>query len=99
MASPSSKGTALARLFKIITLLHGRGRVTQQDMAEACQCSDRQIRRDLQALELANVPIHYDRGQRRYLLDPHWTPYQLTLTLSEALALLLARQATAGRSG
>ena len=85
----------MARLFQIVTLMHGSGRLTQQDMAEVCGCSDRQIRRDLLALQAAGVPFRSTRKEG-YRLEDDWSPLQLSLTLQEVLALLLARQAVTG---
>jgi predicted DNA-binding transcriptional regulator YafY len=97
VASRNTRGAALARLFRIVTLMHGGGRLTQADFAEACECSDRQIRRDLLALREAGVLFDYDRA-RGYALDPGWSPFELSLTVTEVLALLLARQAVAGQA-
>jgi predicted DNA-binding transcriptional regulator YafY len=89
------RGVALARLFQVVTLMHGGGRLTQQDIAEVCGCSDRQIRRDLLVLQAAGVPFHFNRREG-YRLEDDWSPLQLSLTLQEVLALLLARQAAIG---
>lgn len=75
--------------------MHGSSRLTQLDMAQVCGCSDRQIRRDLQVLQEAGVPFHSDR-QHGYRLEDDWSPLQLSLTLHEVLALLMARQAAVG---
>lgn len=97
MRSGTDRSGALVRLFKIVTLLCGGGRLNQRDFAEACQCSERQIRRDLNCLREVEVPFSYDHEQG-YVLDPSWSPLRLTLNLPEALALLLARQAIVGRA-
>lgn len=92
MAARHRRSAALARLFQIVTLMHGSGKLTQQDMAAACGCTDRQIRRDLEMLLEAGVPFHYSR-QEGYRLEDNWSPLQLSFTLKEVLALLMARQA------
>jgi predicted DNA-binding transcriptional regulator YafY len=95
----SDRRTALSRLFKILFYVHSNGRLTQQDLAAACGCSDRQIRRDLDTLAEASILIKYDRKQKRYEFVGDWLPFSLELNLTEMLALLLARQAIAGREG
>lgn len=94
--SRHQRGLALSRLFKIVMLMYSGGRLTQADFAAACGCSDRQVRRYLQALEEAEIPFDRNR-ERGYFLDPDWSPFHLQLSLTEVLALLLARQATVGR--
>lgn len=95
MTVEHKRGVALARLFQIVTLMYGGGRLTQQDMAEVCGCSDRQIRRDLLVLQAAGVPFRSNRREG-YRLEDDWSPLQLSLTLQEVLALLLAKQAAIG---
>src|SRR5579871_672085 len=97
MPPRNHRGAALGRLFKIVTLMYSGGRLMQRDFAEACECSERQIRRDLLVLEEAGVPFTCARKQG-YRLDPQWSPLRLNLTLPEVLALLLARQAVAGHA-
>lgn len=97
MGSRNYRGAALVRLFRIVTLMHGGGRLTQRDLAEACECSDRQIRRDLISLQEAGVLYTYDR-ERGYALDPVWSPFHLSLSMTEVLALLLAREAVTGQA-
>lgn len=97
MATRNYRGAALARLFQIVTLMYGGGRLTCRDFARACECSERQIGRDLTALRLAGVPFANDR-QRGYYLEENWSPLRLSLTLQEVIALLLARQTIAGHS-
>lgn len=96
MHTRNYRGAALTRLFQIVTLLYGGGRLTQRDFAVACGCSERQIRRDLRALEQAGVPFTWERGPG-YTLAPEWSPLRLSLTLQEVMALLLARQTLLGR--
>ena len=97
MAVQRHQSIALSRLFQIVTLMHGGGRLTQRDLAATCNCSDRQIRRYLKALEAAGVPFTYER-KAGYLLDEGWTPFHLLLSLPEVMALLLARQSVVGRA-
>jgi len=97
MAVSSSRGKALARLFQIVTLMYSGGKLTQQDIATVCGCSDRQVRRYLDMLRDAEVP--WERTNARgYFLTDNWTPLRLSLTIQEVFALLLARQAVVGRT-
>ena len=97
MATRHRRGIALTRLFQIITLMYGGGRLTGRDFAAACGCSERQIGRDLATLRDCGVPFSCSR-QRGYFLEEHWSPLLLTLTMQEVMALLLARQSIVGRA-
>jgi predicted DNA-binding transcriptional regulator YafY len=97
MSTRHRRGFALTRLFQILTLMYGGGRLTQRDFAVACGCSDRQIGRDLDTLREIGVPFDCTR-QQGYFLEEHWSPLLLTLTMQEVMALLLARQSIVGRA-
>ena len=97
MTTRQRRGFALTRLFQILTLMYGGGRLTQHDFAVACDCSDRQIGRDLATLREIGIPFDCDR-KRGYFLEDHWSPLRLTLTMPEVMALLLARQSIVGRA-
>lgn len=88
---------ALPRLFQIVTLMHSQTRLTQRDLAAACECSERQVRRYLKALEAAGVSYEHDQ-KRGYFLPQDKSPLSLPLSLQETLALLLARQWIVGRA-
>lgn len=94
--STRKSNLALARLMKIVVLMQSGGKLTQADIALACGCSDRQVRRYLTALKDADICFTVDR-EYGYHLDADHSPFQLNLTLQETIALLLARQATVGR--
>lgn len=98
MTNRDRRGVALTRLLQILTLMHGGGRVTQRDLAVACNCSERQIGRDLNVLR--DAEIHFDCDQERgYYLEPGESLVRLSLSVQEAMALLLARQSIVGRAG
>ncbi len=90
----------VARLFKIITLVRSHasalplGRAT---LAEACQCTERTITRDLDLLAEAHIPITFDRARRAYTLPEKskWVFPIAELTPEDALALALMRAVTA----
>ena len=86
MHSRNYRGAALARLLQIVTLMYGGGRLTQRDFASVCECSERQIGRDLIALRLAGVPFDNSRA-RGYYLEGNWSPLRLALTLPEVITL------------
>jgi predicted DNA-binding transcriptional regulator YafY len=86
----------LTRLFQIVTLLYGGGRLTQRDLAAACGVCERQISRDMNDLRDIGVPWNRNRERGYFLAEP-WSPLRLTLTIPEVMALLLARQSIVGR--
>jgi predicted DNA-binding transcriptional regulator YafY len=75
----------------IVLLLQARGRMTVPELAEHLEASQRTIRRDLEALSMAGVPVYSQRGRGGgwQLLGGHRIDLS-GLTASEAQALLLA---------
>lgn len=51
------------RLLSIMLLLQRHGRLTAKDLAARLEVSDRTIYRDMDALSMAGVPVHTERGQ------------------------------------
>lgn len=51
------------RLVAIVLLLQVHGRMTAPDIAERLETSERTIRRDLEALCMAGVPLFPQRGR------------------------------------
>ncbi|OGC00043.1 MAG: hypothetical protein A3G35_07210 [candidate division NC10 bacterium RIFCSPLOWO2_12_FULL_66_18] len=84
------------RLVKLFTLLHTRSGLDADALARACSISERTLQRDLDALMAAGFPVYFDHGYR--LAAPALLP-PITLTVDEALALRLAAQAAAARTG
>lgn len=50
------------RLLSILLLLQNHGRMTAHDLARRLEVSERTIYRDLEALDIAGVPIYTERG-------------------------------------
>ncbi len=84
------------RLVKLLTLLQTKAGMEAAALARTCGISERTLQRDLDALTRAGFPVYFDHGYR--LAAPALLP-PITLTVDEALALRLAAQSTAARSG
>ena len=86
------------RLLRLITMLQSGRSYTVAQLAAELEVSRRTIFRDLNVLEMARVPYYYDRQRGTYRINQHFFLPPLNLTLSEALALLVAARRTAGSS-
>lgn len=75
----------------VVLLLQARGRMTVPELAAHLETSERTIRRDLEALSTAGVPVYSQRGRGGgwHLLGGHRIDLS-GLTADEAQALLLA---------
>ena len=75
----------------VVLLLQARGRMTVPELATHLEASERTVRRDLEALSLAGVPVYSLRGRGGgwQLLGGHRIDLS-GLTADEAQALLLA---------
>ncbi|MDQ1399025.1 MAG: hypothetical protein QOK20_957 [Acidimicrobiaceae bacterium] len=78
------------RLVAIVLLLQTHGQMTVSDLAERLECSERTIRRDLEGLSGAGVPVYPQRGRGGgwALLGGHKIDLS-GLTAEEAQALFL----------
>jgi len=83
------------RLVKLMAVLHAQAGLDAASLASACGTSERTLRRDLDALTAAGVPVYFDHGYR--LAAPQMLP-PITLTVDEALALRLAAEAESART-
>lgn len=79
------------RLVAILLILQVRGRCTARELAEELESSERTIRRDLEALCIAGVPLYSQRGRGGGWTLLGGSRMNLAgLTAEEAQALLLA---------
>lgn len=80
----------IERLLALIQELQSGRAVTIDDLAKAAGVSRRTIFRDLDLLARAGIPYTYDRATRRYSTDRVSVLPPVSLTHTEALALLMA---------
>jgi predicted DNA-binding transcriptional regulator YafY len=79
----------IARVLRVLNLIQSRGRWNLKSIAEELEWSERTIRRDLGALELAGVPWYKD-ADRTIRVRPDYKFPALALTEDEALGQALA---------
>jgi predicted DNA-binding transcriptional regulator YafY len=85
------------RLMSVLLLLQARGQVTERELAEQLEVSQRTIHRDLEALSAARIPVSAVRGaQGGWQLEKGWRTHVPSLNESELRALLMAQPRTLG---
>src|SRR5215469_5690385 len=85
------------RLMSVLLLLQARGQVTERELAEQLEVSQRTIHRDLEALSAARIPVSAIRGaQGGWQLEKGWRTHVPSLDESELRALLMAQPRTLG---
>jgi predicted DNA-binding transcriptional regulator YafY len=85
------------RLMSVLLLLQARGQVTERELAEQLEVSQRTIHRDLEALSAARIPVSALRGaQGGWQLEKGWRTQVPSLDESELRALLMAQPRTLG---
>ena len=85
------------RLLSVLLLLQARGRVTERELAEQLEVSQRTIHRDLEALSASRVPVVALRGsQGGWELEKGWRTQVPGLDESELRALLMAQPRVVG---
>jgi predicted DNA-binding transcriptional regulator YafY len=80
------------RLMSVLMLLQARGQVTERELAEQLEVSQRTIHRDLESLSAARIPISAMRGaQGGWQLEKGWRTHVPGLDEAELNALLMAQ--------
>ena len=81
----------------VLLLLQARGQVTERELAEQLEVSQRTIHRDLEALSAARIPVSAVRGaQGGWQLEKGWRTHVPSLDEAELRALLMAQPRTLG---
>lgn len=87
------------RLLSVLLLLQAKGRVTERELAERLEVSQRTIHRDLEALSASRVPVVALRGsQGGWELEKGWRTQVPGLDEAEMRALLMAQPRVVGNS-
>lgn len=87
------------RLLSVLLLMQARGRMTERELAERLEVSQRTIHRDLEALSASRVPVVALRGsQGGWGLDKGWRTQVPGLDEAELRALLMAQPRVVGNS-
>jgi predicted DNA-binding transcriptional regulator YafY len=87
------------RLLSVLLLMQAKGRMTERELAERLEVSQRTIHRDLEALSASRVPVVALRGsQGGWELDKGWRTQVPGLDESELRALLMAQPRVVGNS-
>lgn len=85
------------RLLSVLLLMQARGRVTERELAEQLEVSQRTIHRDLEALSASRVPVVALRGsQGGWELEKGWRTQVPGLDEAELRALLMAQPRVVG---
>ena len=84
------------RLLSALLLLREHGRLTERELADGLEVSERTVRQDLEALSAAGVPVFAGRGaQDVWQLDENWRTQVPELDRVELRALLMTQTADA----
>jgi predicted DNA-binding transcriptional regulator YafY len=81
--------TRVHRLLRLIVLIQGSTGLNAKRLADLCQTTERNIYRDLNALQDAGVPVSHDSETDGYIIRRDFFLRPVDLTLEEAMALLL----------
>ena len=80
----------LARVLRLLSLIQSRGRWDRRSLADALECSERTLYRDLQVLEFAGVPYFCDEQTKCYRVRQDYNFPVRTLSADEARGLAIA---------
>jgi len=87
------------RLMSVLLLLQARGTVTERELAEQLEVSQRTIHRDLESLSAARIPVSAVRGaQGGWQLEKGWRTHVPGLDEAELNALLMAQPRALGNT-
>jgi len=85
------------RLLSVLLLMQARGRVTERELAERLEVSQRTIHRDLEALSASGVPVMALRGSLGgWELEKGWRTQVPGLDEGELRALMMAQPRVVG---
>jgi predicted DNA-binding transcriptional regulator YafY len=85
------------RLLSALLLLQAHGRLTERELSERLEVSQRTVHRDMESLSAAGVPILAQRGsQGGWQLEPGWRTRVPGLDVAELNALLMAQPRALG---
>lgn len=88
----------VARLLRLITVLHARTARTPKEIARELEVSVRTVFRDLNALHFAKIPCRFDRETGGYRIDGDFFLPPMQLTLRESMALSVLASQLAGKT-
>lgn len=94
------RGERFGRLLKILIAIEANPCLTPKDLALRCEVSTRTIYRDIEALELAGVPIYYQRTPPKgYKLTNNFFLPPVSLNVLEAISLGVVGHSLANQQG
>ena len=70
----------LARVLRLLQLIHGPGQWNAPAIAKKLDCSERTVFRDLQTLKAAGVPWYFDEYSQSYRIREGYRGHLLNLT-------------------
>jgi len=87
------------RLLHVITLLQSSRCYGVKELGEQCSVARRTVFRDLKALTMAGIPVVRDRSRGGYRISECFFLPPTSLSVGEALAMVLLAREYGGRSG
>ncbi len=73
----------LARVLRLLQLIHGPGQWNAPALAKKLGCSERTVFRDLQTLKATGVPWHFDEYSQSYRIREGYRGHLLNITPSD----------------
>jgi len=73
----------LARVLRLLQLIHGPGQWNAPAIAKKLDCSERTVFRDLQTLKVAGVPWRFDEYSQSYRIQEGYRGHLLKITLPD----------------